>query len=96
MEFLGLVNLSVFVLRFEADGCEFLDLRPANSPKMSRVHRPLGDGHEGKSVHGKVDHRGFAGSRTPGVSVRRLQAGAAAGARSLSGLTSTTAQLIPG
>jgi hypothetical protein len=29
---------------------------------MGRVHRLLGDGHEGKSVHGRADHRGFAGA----------------------------------
>jgi hypothetical protein len=28
---------------------------------MDRVRDPLGDGHEGKSVHGRADHRGFAG-----------------------------------
>ena len=28
---------------------------------MDRVRHPLGDGHEGKSVHGRADHRGFAG-----------------------------------
>ena len=29
---------------------------------MIRVRHPLGDGHEGKSVHGRADHRGFAGA----------------------------------
>jgi hypothetical protein len=33
------------------------DLSPANSSKMVRVRRPLGDGHEGKSVHGRADYR---------------------------------------
>ena len=29
---------------------------------MSRVHHPLGDGHEGKPVHGRANHRDFAGA----------------------------------
>ena len=29
---------------------------------MGRVHHPLGDGHEGKPVHGRADHRDFAGA----------------------------------
>jgi putative transposase len=35
---------------------------------VSRVHHPLGDGHEGKPVHGRADHRDFAVCRKHGIS----------------------------
>src|SRR6266403_127684 len=40
---------------------------------MSRAHYPLGDGHEGKPVHGRADYRDFAGAGGRGEDGRGLR-----------------------
>jgi putative transposase len=38
---------------------------------MGRAHHPPGDGHEGKSVHGRAEQRGFAGAGGRGEDICR-------------------------